>query len=135
MKNILKTLFCLLILILFTSTSFADVYVKGYYKKNGTYVAPHYRSNRDNTVKNNFSYDGNINPYTGKEGNNKYKNDPSSEYYEYPTAEKIQFKSSSKIQTIYNKKDKTSNNPFENNNMQKSNTFFNSNEEENSDEK
>ena len=50
------------------------VYVKGYYKKNGTYVAPHYRKSPNSTVRDNFSYKGNVNPYTGKTGKNSYKN-------------------------------------------------------------
>jgi hypothetical protein len=43
----------------------ADVYVKGYTKKNGTYVAPHYRSDPDGIKSNNWSYPGNTNPHTG----------------------------------------------------------------------
>lgn len=42
-----------------------DVYVKGYYRKNGTYVQPHYRSAPDGIPYNNYSYPGNYNPYTG----------------------------------------------------------------------
>lgn len=43
----------------------AAVYVNGYYKSNGTYVAPHYRSSPDGNPYNNYSYPGNTNPYTG----------------------------------------------------------------------
>ncbi|OCT15816.1 hypothetical protein A8709_09305 [Paenibacillus pectinilyticus] len=46
----------------------AAVHVKGYYRKNGTYVSPHYRSDPDGIKSNNWSYCGNINPYTGKVG-------------------------------------------------------------------
>ena len=42
--------------------------VRGYTKKNGTYVQPHYRSSPNGTVLDNYSTKGNINPYTGKEG-------------------------------------------------------------------
>lgn len=45
--------------------SYAAVYVHGYYRSNGTYVAPHYRSNPDGNPYNNYSYPGNTNPYTG----------------------------------------------------------------------
>ena len=48
--------------------STAPVHVKGYYKKNGTYVAPHYRSHPDKSYNNNWSTKGNVNPYTGKPG-------------------------------------------------------------------
>jgi hypothetical protein len=43
-------------------------YVKGYYRKNGTYVSGHYRTNRDNSFWNNYSSKGNVNPHTGKVG-------------------------------------------------------------------
>lgn len=46
----------------------AAVHVKGYYRSNGTYVQPHYRSSPNGTVLDNYSTKGNINPYTGKEG-------------------------------------------------------------------
>lgn len=46
----------------------AQVHVKGYTKKDGTYVAPHYRSSPNNSVYDNYSAKGNVNPYTGKVG-------------------------------------------------------------------
>jgi hypothetical protein len=46
----------------------AQVYVHGYTTKNGTYVAPHYRSSPDSSVLNNWSTRGNVNPYTGQVG-------------------------------------------------------------------
>ncbi|MGE0268601.1 MAG: hypothetical protein AB7S78_09135 [Candidatus Omnitrophota bacterium] len=66
---------------IFTSAAYAQVKVKGYYRKDGTYVQPHYRSSPNKTVRDNYSYKGNINPYTGKVGTNYYKNNPTSEYY------------------------------------------------------
>ncbi|MCW5322013.1 hypothetical protein D8B23_17170 [Verminephrobacter aporrectodeae subsp. tuberculatae] len=42
--------------------------VRGYTKKDSTYVQPHHATNRDNTKSNNYSHKGNVNPYTGKEG-------------------------------------------------------------------
>jgi len=36
-------------------SSSSDVYVHGYYRKNGTYVQPHYRSAPDGIVSNNYS--------------------------------------------------------------------------------
>ena len=42
--------------------------VRGYYRNNGTYVAPHYRSNPDSSRCNNYSTRGNVNPYTGAWG-------------------------------------------------------------------
>lgn len=46
----------------------SDVHVKGYYRDNGTYVAPYYRTVPNSTNIDNFSTIGNINPYTGKNG-------------------------------------------------------------------
>jgi hypothetical protein len=46
--------------------SFGQVKVRGYYRKDGTYVQPHYRSRPDGNPYNNYSYPGNTNPYTGK---------------------------------------------------------------------
>ena len=57
-------------------------YVSGYYKSNGTYVNSYYRSDRNNTVTDNYSYYGNVNPYTYETGSNYYANSLSSEYYQ-----------------------------------------------------
>jgi hypothetical protein len=46
----------------------AQVHVNGYTKKDGTYVAPHERTAPDATKANNYSTQGNTNPYTGKAG-------------------------------------------------------------------
>jgi hypothetical protein len=59
----------LLYLLFFTGTiSTASVYVDGYTKADGTYVEGHYRSSPNDTVSDNYSTDGNENPYTGEEG-------------------------------------------------------------------
>jgi hypothetical protein len=55
----------LLALLLAPSVSFADQYVNGYYRSNGTYVNGYYRSSPDGNPYNNYSYPGNYNPYTG----------------------------------------------------------------------
>lgn len=46
--------------------------VRGYIKKDGTYVAPHVRTTPNSSKLDNWSTKGNTNPYTGKEG----KKDP-----------------------------------------------------------
>lgn len=82
--------------LLMTLQSFAQVKVKGYYRKDGTYVKPHYRSNPDGNPYNNWSYPGNTNPYTGKTatGNpdtylknyyNRSSSSSSSSTYSYPS--------------------------------------------------
>ena len=45
--------------------------VNGYYKSNGTYVQPHYRSSPNSTTSDNWSTLGNTNPRTGKSGTRK----------------------------------------------------------------
>jgi hypothetical protein len=50
----------------FIETAEAAVRVNGYFRKNGTYVQPHYRSNPDGNPYNNWSFPGNTNPYTGE---------------------------------------------------------------------
>lgn len=49
------------------SASAADQ-VHGYTRRDGTYVAPHYRSSPDGNPYNNYSTQGNVNPYTGQAG-------------------------------------------------------------------
>jgi len=49
-KLILAILMCLMS----TLCIAGDVYVKGYYRSNGTYVSPHYRSAPDSTKTNNY---------------------------------------------------------------------------------
>ena len=64
-------LFCLIILIsgdVVAQVNQNHVKVKGYYKSDGTYVQPHYRTAPNNSNRDNFSTLGNINPYTGKRG-------------------------------------------------------------------
>jgi hypothetical protein len=47
--------------------------VKGYIKKDGTYVAPHRQTNPNKTQRDNWSSKPNVNPYTGKEGTKEPK--------------------------------------------------------------
>lgn len=68
----------LFILLLTSSTAFADTYVRGYTKSNGTYVEGHYRSDANSQRSDNYSSKGNTNPYTGQQGSqrNEYSNPP-----------------------------------------------------------
>lgn len=50
----------------------AAVYVRGYYRSDGTYVRSHYRSNPDGYFWNNWSSWGNYNPHTGQRGYRTY---------------------------------------------------------------
>lgn len=68
-RNAMKSLIlAALTSITISSSAYSDTYVNGYYKSNGTYVAPHYRSSPDSTINNNWSTRPNINPYTGRRG-------------------------------------------------------------------
>ena len=82
MKLILATA-----LILSVGAASAQVHVNGYTKKDGTYVAPHERTAPDSTKLNNYSTQGNVNPYTGRAGT--VSPEPSSTYatpaYPYPS--------------------------------------------------
>ena len=51
-----------------TGSKSSSTSVKGYTKKNGTYVAPARRSTPDSTTRNNWSTKPNTNPYTGRQG-------------------------------------------------------------------
>ena len=43
-------------------------YSSGYTANSGTYVAPHYQTNPNNTQLDNYGTRGNLNPYTGQYG-------------------------------------------------------------------
>lgn len=83
-KNKLMIALMTICLLFFCNESFSkSVHVNGYFKKNGTYVSPHYRSSPDHNFYNNWSTKGNVNPYTGKEGT---LNNPQNDYHQrnYP---------------------------------------------------
>lgn len=63
-----KIVFILLIFLLSFISIYAQVKVRSYFRKDGTYVQSHYRTYPDGNVFNNWSTKGNINPYTGKKG-------------------------------------------------------------------
>ncbi len=75
----------LLMLALASTPALADTFVRGHTRSDGTYVQPHYRSNNDGNFNNNWSTQGNTNPYTGEHGtrtqpNNGYGNQYNSPY-------------------------------------------------------
>jgi hypothetical protein len=45
-----------------------DHSVRGYTRKDGTYVPPNHATNPNKTKRDNYSTKGNVNPYTGKSG-------------------------------------------------------------------
>lgn len=64
--------------VLFAPSAFAkDVWVNPYVTSNGTYVEGHYRSAPDGDPSNNWTTQGNVNPYTGEQGTrNPYNSRP-----------------------------------------------------------
>lgn len=71
--RVLAGLLCAVVLVVLAADVFAgarggrggDVSVKGYFRKDGTYVQPHTRSAPDSSPYNNYSLPGNYNPNTG----------------------------------------------------------------------
>ncbi len=53
---------------IFSTNAFAYRYTRGYVRRSGSYVQPHYSSNPDGQRWNNWSSSGNTNPFTGKRG-------------------------------------------------------------------
>jgi hypothetical protein len=62
-----KHIIALVLLSIIASSAFAGQ-VRGYIKKDGTYVAPHHRSSPNSTKFDNYNSEGNLNPNTGKRG-------------------------------------------------------------------
>jgi hypothetical protein len=75
----MKKLFMTLVLATLAQFAFGQrqVYVNGYYRSNGTYVQPHYRTSPNNTVFDNWSTYPNVNPFTGNIGTRRYNDYPS----------------------------------------------------------
>lgn len=66
-KRSIMFVMALVMLISFLTISLAEAgWVRGYYRSDGTYVRPHYRTNPDGNPYNNYSFPGNYNPNTGK---------------------------------------------------------------------
>lgn len=63
------------LLLLAATTLTASVYVNGHTRSDGTHVEGYYRSSPNDTVSDNYSTDGNTNPYTGEEGSREVYDD------------------------------------------------------------
>jgi hypothetical protein len=69
MRLVLASLLAVMTLAPLVGTAIAgDTSVRGYTRKDGTYVQPHMRSTPDGSRLNNWSTQGNVNPYTGQPG-------------------------------------------------------------------
>lgn len=69
---VLAVVFTLVFVLSAVAEAGSPTYVRGYFKSNGTYVAPHYRTTPDNSFHNNWSTTPNINPHTGTTGTRQY---------------------------------------------------------------
>lgn len=65
----------------FSAFSQNTITTSGYYRSNGTYVAPAVKTAPDNTNTNNFSTKGNTNPYTGSSGTRAADYSPAASNY------------------------------------------------------
>ena len=66
-KRLIMLTAALVVLISFLTVSLAEAgWVRGYYRRDGTYVQPYYRTNPDGNPYNNYSFPGNYNPNTGR---------------------------------------------------------------------
>lgn len=85
----LKLVVALILLAFSVAAEARDVRVRGYYRKDGTYVSPHTRSAPNRTTADNWSTRGNFNPYTGKRGTKPETPAVSTPYYwAYPSTPK-----------------------------------------------
>ena len=80
MKKTLVLFLITLFILGITTTVYADVWVNGYRRSDGTYVEGHWRSESDGVFWNNYSSEGNINPYTGEKGTISYESYLEDEY-------------------------------------------------------
>src|SRR5450755_4127357 len=64
----MKIALALALALCFSTAALADESVRGYTRKDGTYVAPYMRTEPNNTRLDNYSTQGNTNPYTGQPG-------------------------------------------------------------------
>jgi len=75
-------------ILLLAAIATAGEYVNGYTRSDGTYVSGHFRSSPDSSYNNNYSTQGNTNPYTGQEGTQRSTwNDRTPEYNQRTTGD------------------------------------------------
>lgn len=97
LKFILIFLFAILTLFSLAQTNSRHIRVSGYYRSNGTYVQPYFRTAPNSTNNDNFSTRGNVNPYTGKPGwiepDNRYNTFYYNTYTYTPTERSVSIES------------------------------------------
>ena len=96
MKFLMTLCFLSFITVIFAQVNPNHHYVKGYHRSDGTYVKGHYRTNPNNTNRDNYSTRPNVNPWTGERGYIAPDNKPLPSYsrtYKSPPA--IQYRTTS----------------------------------------
>lgn len=83
MKN---TIWIVIFMIFGTDWVYADEYVQGHSRSDGTYVQGYQRSNSDGNSYNNYSYQGNPNPYKNDYTNNN-RNEMQDAYNSYKSSD------------------------------------------------
>jgi hypothetical protein len=83
---VLRRFMAALVLVSLATAASAQVRVRGYVKKDGTYVAPHVRTAPNSSRFDNYSTAPNYNPYTGKTGTVDPYALPSVPRYSVPSA-------------------------------------------------
>ncbi len=74
----MRSVLLAVLLLEFSANVPADERVRGHIRSDGTYVAPHYRTDPNIYRYDNYSSQGNVNPYTGRRGTqpNEFSNPP-----------------------------------------------------------
>lgn len=70
----MKAILAMLAVMAAPGIALADEYVQGHFTRTNHYVQPYYRTSPDNTTVNNYSHQGNVNPYTQTQGYTNYQN-------------------------------------------------------------
>jgi hypothetical protein len=73
-----------LLFALFAVNAWAQTYVQPHVRKDGTYVEGHMRSAPNNTRQDNYSTQGNTNPFTGQSGTVNPYAQPTPSYQQQP---------------------------------------------------
>ena len=75
-----------LALLVVSAPAVAQTMVDGYIRKDGTYVAPHIRSEPNQQRFDNYNAQGNVNPYSGQRGHqpHEFSNPPVRQAPAYP---------------------------------------------------
>jgi hypothetical protein len=80
----MKRIIVIFLVLFFIAPVFASAAerVRGYTRRDGTHVQSYHRSSPNRTPTDNYRFKGNLNPYTGKIGQDRYRDNPKSPYYD-----------------------------------------------------